>query len=250
MFMTSRLRCPDRTFPFMPSRLCPLTRAHARIFLFAPPHSCAALHVFLYDLPFTPSHSRPLARLLVRALSRVFSFVPPPRPLIPWLGTNIDLALRILSKDGLGPHAITGPIVASRYDILPQRGGPMPSTQPGTMQLPIPFNMPLMGATPWPHGQSVMDTPQTQQQGPINLNYQAQVTPQHPALTLTQTQPPTCLPPMCTLSESPAPASSSSPSAPPRSHPPHPSFVHSPVSSHSRALVHVLPFVFAFNLDN
>jgi len=165
------------------------------------------------------------------------------------LDTNIDPMLRALPKDSLGSHGITGPMTASPHDVIPHRGGPTPSMQPGAVQLPMPLQQQAASANrqaqltlPQPslapsrpayhhqlssyHGTGAntlqsISTPHMPQHSPSSAfrHQELQSTstlpqpdasrqmapPQQPAFTYAHAQAPR-LPPMRTLSESPAPA--------------------------------------------
>jgi hypothetical protein len=164
------------------------------------------------------------------------------------LDTNIDPMLRALPKDSLGSHGISGPMTVSHHDVIPHRGGPTPSMQPGTVQLPMPLQQQAASANrqaqltlPQPslapsrpayHHQlssyqgtgsntlQSISTPHMPQHPPSSAfrHQELQSTstlpqpdasrqmapPQQPAFTYAHAQAPR-LPPMRTLSESPAP---------------------------------------------
>lgn len=166
--------------------------------------------------------------------------------------TNIDPMLCALSKDGLGSHAVAGPMTTSHHDNIPHRGGLTPSMQPGAVQLPMPLNtlqqqaasanrqaqvtLPHLSLAPsrsaYHHQLSSyqgtgsnthqsISTPHMPQHSPSSAfrHQELQSTstlpqpdasrqmapPQQPAFALAHAQAPR-LPPMRTLSESPAPA--------------------------------------------
>lgn len=168
------------------------------------------------------------------------------------LDTNIDPMLRALPKDSLGSHGIAGPMTVSHHDVIPHRGGPTPSMQPGAVQLPMPLQQQAASANrqaqltlPQPslapsrpayHHQlssyqgtgsntlQSISTPHMPQHSPSSAfrHQELQSTstlpqpdpsrqmapPQQPAFTYAHAQAPR-LPPMRTLSESPAPATPS-----------------------------------------
>jgi len=164
------------------------------------------------------------------------------------LDPNVDPTLRpILSKDSLSHHAIGGPVTAaSQYDILFSRGQPVPgapqvqqlsaSRQQAQVTLPPPslalapshstYHHELLSRQEkGPHASTLRaistssNVSQRPQHSPSFLQrqllsdaprqLQMTASPQHPtAPTQTQLQP-TRLPPMRTLSESPAPTTPS-----------------------------------------
>jgi hypothetical protein len=91
------------------------------------------------------------------------------------LDANIDPTLCVMSKDGLGSHAVTGPNAEAHHDLFLQRGGPMPSMQ-------LPLNTHPIGHALMPRDQSVAGVPHIQQQQPASANRPAQLTLPHLSL--------------------------------------------------------------------